>query len=72
MLESARETITRKSRPFNRDKAREILQEDWVCEPEPFLRDAGVAELRPWREGIAETLAWYQRQGWLHASFSEL
>jgi nucleoside-diphosphate-sugar epimerase len=72
LLESARETITRKSRPFNRDKAREILQEDWVCEPEPFLRDAGVAELRPWREGIAETLAWYQRQGWLHASFSEL
>jgi len=72
MLESAREALTRKSRPFNRDKAREILQPDWVCDAEPFLRDAGVNDLRPWKEGIAETLGWYQREGWLHASFSEL
>ena len=72
VLESVREAITRKSRPFNRDKAREILQPDWVCDAEPFLRDVGIEDLRPWKEGIAETLAWYQREGWLHASFGEL
>jgi nucleoside-diphosphate-sugar epimerase len=72
VLESVREAITRKSRPFNRDKAREILQPDWVCDAEPFLRDVGIEDLRPWKEGIAETLAWYQREGWLHASFREL
>lgn len=71
-LESAREAVTGRSRPFNRDKAREILQPDWVCDPQPFLRDAGVEDLRPWREGIAETLGWYRREGWLNASFGEL
>jgi len=71
-LESARESLTGRSRPFNRDKAREILQTDWICDPQPFLRDAGVEDLRPWREGIAETIGWYRREGWLNASFGEL
>ena len=49
--ETIREALTRKSRPFNRDKAREMLQEEWVCDAEPFLRDAQVGPLAPWREG---------------------
>jgi nucleoside-diphosphate-sugar epimerase len=71
-IETFRETITGKSRPFNRDKAREILQPDWVCDAIPLLRDAGVEELRPWREGIAETIGWYQREGWIRPAFGEL
>jgi nucleoside-diphosphate-sugar epimerase len=71
-IESFRETLTGRSRPFNRDKAREILQPDWVCDAEPFLRDAGIAELRAWREGIAETIGWYQREGWIRPAFGEL
>jgi nucleoside-diphosphate-sugar epimerase len=71
-IETLREMVTRRARPFNRDKAREILQPDWICDPEPYLRDAGVDELRPWREGLVETLGWYQREGWLASSFGEL
>ncbi len=71
-FETIREALTRKSRPFNRDKAREILQPGWVCDPEPFLRDAGVGPLAPWREGIARTIAWYMAEGWLPGAFGEL
>jgi len=71
-FETLREALTRKSRPFNRDKAREILQPGWVCEPGPFLRDAGVGPLSPWREGISRTIAWCVREGWLPPAFGEL
>ena len=71
-IESFRETVTGKSRPFNRDKAREILQPEWICDPEPFLRDAAAGDLAPWREGIARTIAWYVREGWIPAAFGEL
>ena len=71
-VETFRETLTGRARPFNRDKAREILQPDWICDAEPLLRDAGIADLRPWREGIAETIGWYQREGWIRPAFGEL
>jgi nucleoside-diphosphate-sugar epimerase len=70
--ESIRETITRRARPFNRDKAREILQPDWLCDPSPFLGDLGVTGLADWRCGILETALWYQREGWLAPSFAQL
>ena len=71
-IETLRETVTGRSRPFNRDKAREILQADWVCDAGPFLRDAAAGELASWREGIAATIGWYQREGWIRPAFGEL
>ena len=38
-VESIRQWLTRRPRPFNRDKAREILQDDWLCDAGPMLRD---------------------------------
>jgi dihydroflavonol-4-reductase len=38
-FESIRQWLTRRPRPFNRDKAREILQTDWLCDAGPMLRD---------------------------------
>jgi len=38
-FESMRQWITRRPRPFNRDKAREILQKDWLCDAGPMVRD---------------------------------
>jgi hypothetical protein len=38
-IESIRQWLTRRPRPFNRDKAREILQNDWLCDAGPMLRD---------------------------------
>ena len=71
-VESLREALTGRSRAFNRDKAREILQPGWVCDARPFLRDAGVESLEPWREGVAKTISWYVREGWLAPAFGEL
>jgi hypothetical protein len=71
-IETIRETVTGKSRPFNRDKAHEMLQAEWICDPAPFLRDAAAGELVPWREGIARTIGWYAREGWIPAAFGEL
>lgn len=71
-VETLREKATGRTRPFNRDKATEILQRDWLCDPEPFLRDADVVDLVAWKQGIAETIAWYQRAGWLAPAFGEL
>jgi nucleoside-diphosphate-sugar epimerase len=63
--QTAVEAITGRSRPFNADKAREILAGDWVCDPGPVLGDLGVPPARPLREELAETWEWYVRQGWL-------
>ena len=40
--QTALEAITRRSRPFNADKAREILAGDWVSDPEPLRRDLNL------------------------------
>jgi len=65
LAESVRERVTRKSRPFNADKARELLAGEWLCVaglgqelslPEPVMLD----------EGLRATWNWYGREGWLN------
>lgn len=63
--QTALETLTRRSRPFNADKAREILAGDWVSDPEPLRSDLGLLAPPPLRQELAETWEWYVRQGWL-------
>jgi nucleoside-diphosphate-sugar epimerase len=72
LAESLREFVTRRSRPFNRDKAREVLAGDWTCDAAPFLSELGVSNLTPWTSGLLETWRWYVREGWLTAGFGEL
>jgi nucleoside-diphosphate-sugar epimerase len=62
---SARAALGRAARPFTRDKAREILQADWLCDGEPLLRDLRVAAVTRWRDGIRRTCRWYVEAGWL-------
>ncbi|HXJ78651.1 MAG TPA: NAD-dependent epimerase/dehydratase family protein [Candidatus Methylomirabilis sp.] len=64
-LGSAREVIGRTAFPFNRDKAREMLQADWLCDGEPLLRDLRVTASTRWRDGIRRTCRWYVEAGWL-------
>lgn len=71
-LESLRESLTGRSRPFNLDKAREILASDWICDPAPFLSDLDITGLTHWRQGVLETCRWYLREGWVASSFGEL
>ena len=64
-FETLRETLTRRSRPFNADKAREILAGDWVCDPAPMLSDLRLPPPPSLEDGLKETWDWYVRQGWL-------
>ena len=45
--ETALETVTRRSQPFNADKAREILAGDWFCDGSPLARVLGLPEPVP-------------------------
>jgi nucleoside-diphosphate-sugar epimerase len=64
-LETLREAATGESRPFNADKAREVLAGDWLCDPTPFRRDLALPSPPPLEDGLRETWAWYRKQGWL-------
>jgi nucleoside-diphosphate-sugar epimerase len=56
------------SSTLNRDKVRDMLQPDWLCESEPFLRDLGVATAIRWQEGLRNTCRWYVEARWLSAA----
>jgi nucleoside-diphosphate-sugar epimerase len=65
LLGSARAALGRTARPLDRDKAREMLQKDWLCDSEPLLRDLRVTAPTRWRDGIRRTCRWYVEAGWL-------
>jgi len=63
--ETLRETLTRRSRPFNADKAREILAGDWLCQPALMQRHLDLPPPSPLEYALRETWTWYRQQGWL-------
>lgn len=66
-LETLRERLTGESRPFNADKARELLAGDWLCDPTPMRRDLGLPDPVALDEGLGRTWEWYRENGWLRA-----
>ena len=50
---------------INRDKANELVQDYWVCSAEQAELDFGFTAVTSLAEGIAKTISWYRRQGWL-------
>jgi nucleoside-diphosphate-sugar epimerase len=66
-LETLREKVTGESRPFNADKARELLAGDWICDPTPMRRDLDLRDPIPLDEGLRKTWEWYRASGWLRA-----
>lgn len=64
-LESLRERLTGVSRPFNADKARELLAGDWVCDPSPMRRDLGLPNPPPLEDGVRAAWSWYRANGWI-------
>ena len=67
-LETGLELLTRRSRPFNADKARELLAGDWLCDG-GFL--PGALDLPPpvpLPEGLRAAWDWYRASGWLPGS----
>jgi nucleoside-diphosphate-sugar epimerase len=64
-LESAREALSGRSRPFNADKAREILEGDWLCDGKPLAAALGLPEPLALSQGLREAWEWYRSAGWL-------
>jgi nucleoside-diphosphate-sugar epimerase len=63
-FETLRETVTGVSRPFNSDKAREVLAGDWICAP-VMQGELDLPPPSPLEDGLRETWDWYLREGWL-------
>jgi nucleoside-diphosphate-sugar epimerase len=63
--ETVLEALTRRSRAFNADKAREILAGDWICDGAPFARDLGLPEPSSLEDGLSATWRWYRQNHWL-------
>jgi nucleoside-diphosphate-sugar epimerase len=64
-LETLAETVTRRSMPFNADKAREILAGDWLCDSTPMRRDLALPPPTSLEDGLRRTWKWYAACGWL-------
>lgn len=59
------EWLNREGSILNRDKARELAQECWVCSPEKARQEFGFAPEYDLERGMKETVQWYRKQGWL-------
>lgn len=51
--------------PFNREKAEEMLARAWVCDLAGSQALLPPEEATPLPNGIAATVRWYKREGWL-------
>lgn len=65
LFETAVETLSGRSRPFNADKAREILAGDWLCDSSPLRRELALPAPVPLAQGLKATWDWYLGAGWL-------
>jgi nucleoside-diphosphate-sugar epimerase len=50
---------------LNVEKARDLLQTNWVCDPGKFHRDTGFQTNVTLEEGLRTTIRWYREVGWL-------
>jgi nucleoside-diphosphate-sugar epimerase len=50
---------------INFEKARDMVQDYWTCDCSKARRDFGYTQEISLESGIAETVAWYKKQGWL-------
>ena len=50
---------------LNIEKARDMLQPYWVCDPGKFHKDTGYQTHVTMDEGLQKTIEWYKDSGWL-------
>ena len=58
-------SFTRETPVLNRQKAREMSQQCWTCDPGKAGEELGYRPSVSLEEGIRETVEWYRRVGWL-------
>lgn len=63
--ESLVEAVLRKSRPFNADKAGELLAGDWVCDGAAIRLALSLPPPGPLEPALRATWDWYRAAGWI-------
>lgn len=59
------EWFRREGAIFNRDKARELVQESWVCSPARAESELGFRPEYDLERGMRMTIDWYRERNWL-------
>ena len=57
--------VTGRARMVDRQKAREILQPDWLCDISKAREQLGYSPRYSLERGLAETIRWYEKEGWV-------
>ena len=65
VLQEAASRLSGKPSVLSRQKYPELRVAGWVCDPGLLKRELGLICATSLKDGIADTLAWYRRQGWL-------
>jgi UDP-glucose 4-epimerase len=50
---------------LNIEKARDLLQEHWVCSSQKIKDHIGFVTPTPVYDGLKQTFDWYKKNGWL-------
>ncbi len=50
---------------LNLEKAREMVQNSWVCSVEKAKRELGYSQKVDLEQGVRDTIQWYRANGWL-------
>ncbi len=58
-------SLTGKANVLSRQKYPELKAPGWVCDSAPLQKEVGFACTTKLKHGIAQTLEWYRRAGWL-------
>jgi len=57
--------LTNTAQMLTLDKVNELKQRHWVCEGSGARSELGWQPRTTWRDGVAQTVAWYRHAGWL-------
>ncbi len=57
--------LTKKATLFTTDKFKEITKNNWACDPTETMTDFNFAPKYDLQHGVAETIDWYKKNGWL-------
>jgi nucleoside-diphosphate-sugar epimerase len=64
-LQETLSRLTRRPNVLSRQKYAELRAPGWVCDPTKLRQESGFAGGTTLQNGMAKTLDWYRREGWL-------
>jgi nucleoside-diphosphate-sugar epimerase len=57
--------FSKKPAILNIEKARDLLQKHWICNPTKIQKHIGFQAETSMYDGIKKTFHWYKEMGWL-------